>query len=474
MLSLEKKSGVCKYGDKCKFSHAPEERGIHAQSGGGKGKGCFKCGGDHLAKDCPNKGKGQDQPSPKKKGLCFAWRDHGECKNMKDCRFDHPPDKRGIGKPGEGKVQPGGGQAGGIASRQGGQHYGIWEDGVLGVHNVHSGKHSQDKSNIGQVEVEMSALTFVENLGPHAVKTLNALDQSNFVRRSRARPAGFVALCKGYTGRRPLILMCDSGASCCAIPEEVAVPIIVACLEDVKAGRYKTDDEVYPISGLEVYDEEEEISGVSSEHTMRIKYGIVLRLQWVPLGGTPKEAKPVYTDVLFKVFPRGYCRFKGAFLGQPVLEPAPMGFGFQTGLHSHTFRALGINVERIELTQRDRYLSEKSTYNSIHSLGQLEEFFLGSAVPRAIYDGDELVLEPGEGAAIKVQWTRPVSEGVGVVPSAEAFAGEDASLDLLEGIWGDSRDGVVFIGNDSVLDIILEPGKEVAIASGACVETGCV
>ncbi|CAK0877020.1 unnamed protein product, partial [Prorocentrum cordatum] len=57
--------------------------------GGGKSKGCFNCGGDHLARDCPEgggKGKGKGGGGG---GICYDFRDKGDCKFGDRCRFSH-------------------------------------------------------------------------------------------------------------------------------------------------------------------------------------------------------------------------------------------------------------------------------------------------------------------------------------------------------------------------------------------------
>mmetsp|Transcript_49961 Transcript_49961/g.125882 ORF Transcript_49961/g.125882 Transcript_49961/m.125882 type:complete len:134 (+) Transcript_49961:96-497(+) len=53
--------------------------------GGGKSKGCFNCGGDHLARDCPEGGgkKGGG------KGVCYDFQQKGSCRFGDECRFSH-------------------------------------------------------------------------------------------------------------------------------------------------------------------------------------------------------------------------------------------------------------------------------------------------------------------------------------------------------------------------------------------------
>mmetsp|Transcript_83456 Transcript_83456/g.194024 ORF Transcript_83456/g.194024 Transcript_83456/m.194024 type:complete len:116 (+) Transcript_83456:135-482(+) len=61
---------------------------------GSKGKGksvsCFNCGENHFARDCPNgggKGKGKDRGG--NSGICYDFRDKGECRFGDSCRFSH-------------------------------------------------------------------------------------------------------------------------------------------------------------------------------------------------------------------------------------------------------------------------------------------------------------------------------------------------------------------------------------------------
>eukprot|EP00403_Amphidinium_massartii_P026828 CAMPEP_0178403312 /NCGR_PEP_ID=MMETSP0689_2-20121128/17302_1 /TAXON_ID=160604 /ORGANISM="Amphidinium massartii, Strain CS-259" /LENGTH=130 /DNA_ID=CAMNT_0020024259 /DNA_START=124 /DNA_END=516 /DNA_ORIENTATION=- len=59
--------------------------------GGGKSKGCFNCGGDHLARDCPegnSKGGGKGKGGGGK-GICYDFRDNGNCRFGDECRFSH-------------------------------------------------------------------------------------------------------------------------------------------------------------------------------------------------------------------------------------------------------------------------------------------------------------------------------------------------------------------------------------------------
>mmetsp|Transcript_104695 Transcript_104695/g.291473 ORF Transcript_104695/g.291473 Transcript_104695/m.291473 type:complete len:92 (+) Transcript_104695:136-411(+) len=71
----------------------PEGGGYGKKGGKGKGggsKGCFNCGGDHLARECPDgPRKGGGKKGGGGGGICYDFRDKGSCRFGDECRFSH-------------------------------------------------------------------------------------------------------------------------------------------------------------------------------------------------------------------------------------------------------------------------------------------------------------------------------------------------------------------------------------------------
>ena len=118
----------------------------------------------------------------------------------------------------------------------------------------------------------------------------------------------------------------------------------------VTSGLKPTDDE-WPLRALQYWgnaklpgvDAVEEGTGVAEGAPLHIIARVVLLTIFVGMDGK-KAAVPIF----YKVFRKGHCKWKGAILGGPVLEPAPVGLGFKPLSSCHLLEGLGLTLPRLE------------------------------------------------------------------------------------------------------------------------------
>ena len=112
----------------------------------------------------------------------------------------------------------------------------------------------------------------------------------------------------------------DGGATCSALPEEVALAIISYALKQVEIGKYTEGSRNYPLVRLQRLVKKPRIDGVAAGAPIEITYTVVLRTEFVPAGAVSGPTKDLY----FKVFPKGTCQVPGVIIGFPYWTPKPM------------------------------------------------------------------------------------------------------------------------------------------------------
>ena len=153
----------------------------------------------------------------------------------------------------------------------------------------------------------------------------------------------------------------DSGATCSAIPEEMAVTLLTHALKSVEAGDYAVEDDPrYPIRAIHRIQEKSKIDGSAANAVIEIGYAVSLRCHFI----MPGEGTGPHQDIYFKVFPKGKCNIPGLIIGFPVLGTPPLGLGHVVGASAHTFQALSVSLPRLELGRRAEYHREVKVYNT--------------------------------------------------------------------------------------------------------------
>ena len=160
-----------------------------------------------------------------------------------------------------------------------------------------------------------------------------------------------------------------------------------------------------------------------------IKYGVVLRAQFVGVGA---ETGPT-RDLYFKVLPKGTCSISGCLIGFPTLDVCPHGLGHSVVGTTHLFEELGVALPRLELARRDEYTESLSTYHATdgergavlfgrpcptatewcHLLYESKPWtgYDASRFPVAVADCHACLLPPGQEALIPAAWDRPMAAG---------------------------------------------------------------
>ena len=247
------------------------------------------------------------------------------------------------------------------------------------------------------------------------IEALDDLEEEEFEARQTARPPGYCAQTILRFGGLNVLALLDGGATCSAVPEEVALAIIGHALRMVKEGKYELDSRDYPVIRLQRILMKPRIDGVAFGAPIEIGYAIVLRAEFVPAGAEQGLMKELY----FKVLPRGTCSVPGVIIGFPTLDVSPYGLGWIVQPTVHTFSALNVSLPRLELARRNEYTEANrlyygSTWQS--STGQVDSARLcldcpvGPLKPVAIVDAGDLCLAPGERAIVPARWDRRVPD----------------------------------------------------------------
>ena len=134
---------------------------------------------------------------------------------------------------------------------------------------------------------------------------------------------------------------------------------------------------------------------------MEVRYAIILRAEFVPIGGAPGDLSNPVSDLYVKVLPKGASNVVGLLLGAPTLDAAPYGLGHQRKEQTHYFQALRVHLPRAELgrraTQREEIRAWQdggSQPGSAEACRLISEpAYLQSASPCAFLDADPFFLD---------------------------------------------------------------------------------
>merc|ERR1712242_419830 len=256
----------------------------------------------------------------------------------------------------------------------------------------------------------------------HASK-LKEIPEEEFVVQGVPRPPGYCAQTVLHFGRMGVATLLDYGATCTAMPEEVAMSIISHALETYDDG----NDPQYPICRMHKYRTTRTMDGVAAGKPLEIRYGLVLRAEFVGAGG---DSGPM-RDLYFKILPKGMCSIAGCLVGFPVLDVRPYGLGHTVQHTTHCFEELGAALPRLELARRSEYVEALSVYldtdgERCSALDGTPEplsrdhcrllrervFEIDAAVfPCAVADCGACLHQPKEEALVPAVWDRPLAEG---------------------------------------------------------------
>ena len=145
---------------------------------------------------------------------------------------------------------------------------------------------------------------------------LDELDEEDYEDMVTARPAGYCAQTQLSFGGLSVPALLDYGATCSAIPEEVAVAIMCHAWEMLDTG--VCTEEEQPVRRLQRITRKPKVDGIAVGAGIEIGYAVVLRAEFVPCGGVKGPKKDLY----FKVFPTGRCqvpRLNWRVLAEPAV-----------------------------------------------------------------------------------------------------------------------------------------------------------
>mgnify|MGYP003319152465 CR=1 FL=1 len=135
-------------------------------------------------------------------------------------------------------------------------------------------------------------------------------------------------------GKMAVTTLLDYGATCNAMPEEVAMSILSHAVQTFS----DFDDPQYPIVRMHKYRSPRRMDGVAAGKPLEIRYALVLRAEFVGVGKTEGP----YRDLYFKILPKGSCSISGCLVGFPVLDVRPYGLGHTTQFTTHCLSLIHI------------------------------------------------------------------------------------------------------------------------------------
>ena len=117
-------------------------------------------------------------------------------------------------------------------------------------------------------------------------------------------------------------------------------------------------DPQYPVCRMHKYRTTQTMDGVAAGKPLEVRYGLVLRAEFVEDG---QDSGPM-RDLYFKILPKGTCSVAGCLIGFPVLDVSPHGLGHSVLATTHHFEELGVALPRLELARRSDYRDALSVY----------------------------------------------------------------------------------------------------------------
>ena len=198
-------------------------------------------------------------------------------------------------------------------------------------------------------------------------------------------------------------------------------------------------------------------------------WGVVLRIEFVPINNETGDVANPSEDVYFKILPKGSSNIPGILLGYLLLDVEPYGFGWERKVRSHYFTRLKVHPLRGELHRRKDHTEAVKQWHTedvegsqsgkekvcriaeqTPGLSQKQMTALFDEGIRAIYTGPELILEPGDGALVPTHW---VGTWNGKPPPASFLAAstDECAVSVRPGVCpGETLDIMLCSENDTV------------------------
>ena len=97
-----------------------------------------------------------------------------------------------------------------------------------------------------------------------SISRLDELDSDDYELKGYLKPNGYAAQTLFYFGGKAVVAMLDSCATVSAIPEEIAAMILEHAFHLLDSGAMALEDERYPITRIEKYQNPGSLTGVAT------------------------------------------------------------------------------------------------------------------------------------------------------------------------------------------------------------------
>jgi len=300
------------------------------------------------------------------------------------------------------------------------------------------------------------------------IYTLDDVETDEFEMKDTARPPGNSSQALIRFGGQECVALLDSGATCSALPEEVAVAIISHALRQVEKGVYTQESPKYPVVRVQRFVRRPRIDGVAAKAPIEVRYALVLNAEFVPVEAHEGPTKAMY----FQVFPKGMCSVPGVIVGFPALDCEPYGLGWVVHPTVHTFRSLQVSLPRLELVRREEYRAASRSYyegllaesqqadraNVMNLCHESRKSF--PMKPVAVVDAEDVSLAPGERAIVPARWDRGI-------PKEDFWCDTSKwrAVSVEPGVCpGGQQQMQLCVCNTAVVDVVLTRGEPLAEA----------